>query len=946
MAHSRFPLPSPSSVAIVLTVVVALCFQAWVLHESHDRALRIYGTRAANRAQATGHQVQAVFKQLDLLLLNVREHLDADEIARGPSLETSRKVESMRRLLQAEAAKVPQIGLLHVISPEGKYVYSSNLVLPSISIADRSYFQEQRQASQDELRISAPLFGRVSHRWSIFPSRRLTTRDGRFAGIVFAAIDTEALGSVMVAVDQQEWVLSLYDRERRLVSRSPLANNAIGAVASDPRLASPDHTQSFKGPGLGEQTSHIWATSPVPGLPLFTCTGFAEEKALVQWKQDLKINLIVSALLVVGCITVILLHHRNQQSADSIRAMHQRMKLAATSIHMGIWEWEPEADHLSWDEDMLALFGIPRSEFQGHQADWLSRIHEEDRAEVQSAQASSLQGRPFDIRFRVLGGPRPRYLRATAIRLQEEKPRLLGIAWDITEEESAQRRIQISETYFRTLFNTVPDAVAVIQEGKVVDTNQAYHELFQIKEGQDAPPWELAPILQQNGLRSREHGQQLAELALAGRVQRTSWQYQRRDGTHFQGDLALSLFRHQGQKLLIAIIRDQTEIRVMEEKLHQAQKLDALGQLAGGVAHDFNNMLAAILSSSELLKDKLQDEKLQLLARTIHAAAERASQLTRKLLAFARKGKILSTPTDVHQLLHEAVALLERTIDRRITIETQLGADQATVVGDPSQIQNALLNLGVNARDSMPEGGNITYRTEIVDLSGNQCHRGTFNLEAGPYLHVAISDNGCGIPEANLQKIFDPFFTTKEVDKGTGLGLASVFGTMVSHRGAVTVDSQVGHGSTFHLYLPLTATDLPTKHPKNAPEPPRGHGRVLIIDDEDFVRTATTLLLEALGYQGLSASDGEEGLAYFEQHHSEVSAVLLDMVMPKLSGTEVAIRLQAIDPKVPIILASGFPKNAEITKLLNEGIAGFIQKPFNRQDLAELLAKVISAKSS
>jgi len=943
MPRTRPRIPNPLSLTVVITVVVALCFQAWMLREGYYRSLRIMSTRSANRAQATAHQVQSIFKQVDMLLMGVRDHVDAEEIVRGPGSESAKKVDHMRQFLSREAAKVPQVLLLHVVSPDGHYVYSSNATLPTISIADRSYFQKQRDATTDQLWVSEPLFGRVSQRWGVFPSRRLSTRDGRFAGIVFAIVDAQTLGSVMMAVDQNQWILSLYDDDQRLVARSPIGTSQIGTPAQDPRLTiAPGVPTSFIGSGLGEAAPHIWATQPVQGLPFQTCTGFSKERALAQWKKDLQINLAVAFLLVAGCAGVLVLQHRNQLSANAIKSLNDRMKMAATSVRMGIWEWEPSTDRLSWDIGMLELYGIEASMFAGNEASWLSLVLPEDRDQILKAQQDAIQGGPaFDVRFRVMvSGDRVRHLHATAVVREGEPTGLVGITWDITAAERAQHELRSSEAYFRTLFDTVPDAVAVIDEGEVIDANQRYLDLFQITKETKTPPWELAPTRQPNGYHSTEHGQRLSTLALAGALQRVSWQCLRSNGTTFDGELAITLFRHDERNLLIVIVRDLTEMRAMEEKLHQAQKLDALGQLAGGVAHDFNNMLTAILGAADLLSENLKDEREYLLARTIVSAAERAGQLTRKLLAFARKGKILSTPTDVHQILEEAVALLERTIDRKITISTQLQAENATVVGDPSQIQNALLNLGVNARDAMPSGGQITFTTELVGLSGNQCHLGNFQVDPGDYLHISVGDKGCGIPEAHLQKIFDPFFTTKDVDKGTGLGLAAVFGTMVSHRGAVTVDSHPNEGSTFHLYLPLIS-GLTATRPQQAGLIHQGNGRVLMIDDEDIVRTATSMLLEALGYQVLTESDGEQAIAYFQDHHHEIHAVLLDMVMPRISGAEVAGYLRKIDPKVPIILASGFPRNAEVNQLLDSGIAGFLQKPFSRRELGEMLARVI-----
>jgi PAS domain S-box-containing protein len=823
MSMHRSPWLNALNLAVLATVLLALVFQGLMLREGRRRALDLIATRAANRAQATGHQVEAIFATTDLMLQNVRDQVDGGDLAEGRI--AGARLEAVDALIRRELGRLPQVRAIHVVDAQGRFLASTEPLHQPQPLRDRRYFQEQRQASQDRLVVSEPLQGRVSGVWGVMASRRFTDREGRFAGLVLANLDSRSLGTSLEAFDQARWVLALYDREQHLVARAPLEDQVIGARAADSRLAEGGPgIRSFTGPGLGEDLPYVWASRPLVGLPFFTVAGFSREAALATWRRDLLVNAAVYCALLLGALAITALQFRMAKSTRSILELNQRLSS--------------------------------------------------------------------------------------------------------------------SEDYFRALFEAVPDAVAVFSGENLVEANHRFRNLFQVPEGVRPSPWALMPHSQPDGAHSRDLIRRLAEAARDGTAQRRAWSAQRLDGTVFDSEITLRFCRYRDRDLYITIYRDLTEIRTVEEALHQARKLDALGQLAGGVAHDFNNMLSAILSGADVLLERVVDESQRKLAGTIKSAAEKAAQLTGQLLAFARKGKILSSPTDMHRTLREVVELLERTIDRRISVELRLEAPEATVLGDPSQLQNALLNLGVNARDAMPEGGRILFSTALETLEGEACRLGSFHVEPGPYLRIAVEDTGCGIPENHLDRIFDPFFTTKELHKGTGLGLSSIFGTMVSHRGAVTVESRVGAGSRFLLHLPL-AVGAVAVGPEAGPVP-KGTGTVLVIDDEDLVRTTTVLALESLGYEARGEGDVLEALAHFKDHHQEIDVVLVDLVMPRLSGRQTAEALWAIDPGAAIVLVSGFSRHGDVEALLARGARGFLQKPLARKELAELLARILA----
>lgn len=388
------------------------------------------------------------------------------------------------------------------------------------------------------------------------------------------------------------------------------------------------------------------------------------------------------------------------------------------------------------------------------------------------------------------------------------------------------------------------------------------------------------------------------------------------------------------------IMRDITERRMLEEQLRQSQKMDVIGQLAGGIAHDFNNMLGGIIGSAELLSIKTEgNPHLKKYADIILNGAERASELTRNLLAYSRKARFLTRVTDIHEPIKEAIALLERTIDRRITIKAELNASPSRITGDPTLLQNAIMNLGLNARDAMPEGGVISFRTENVYLDEHYCstHPG---LLSGNYIEIEVSDTGTGIPGDIINRVFEPFFTTKKFGQGTGLGLAAVYGTVKEHRGDISLYSEQGRGTVFKIFIPLESGTA--ESPDTSPETPvTGTGCILLIDDEAIIRNIAHAQLTHLGYEVLLAEDGESGIEIFKRERERIALVILDLVMPKISGQETLRRLLDIDPGVRVLLASGFNYHEGGSELTGLGAAGFIQKPFQLLKLSRAVAEVL-----
>jgi PAS domain S-box-containing protein len=400
-----------------------------------------------------------------------------------------------------------------------------------------------------------------------------------------------------------------------------------------------------------------------------------------------------------------------------------------------------------------------------------------------------------------------------------------------------------------------------------------------------------------------------------------------------------------GTSVLMGCFRDVRERVQLEAKLRQSEKLTAIGQLAGGIAHDFNNQLAGIQGYAELLSRRL-DGPARRQADNIRLAAQRAAELTAQLLAFARKGRNRSAPTDLHATIAEVVGLLGHTLDRRIAIRQELMPGPAMTVGDPGQLQGALLNLAINARDAMAgreSDGILSFATRTADLPAD--HHG-FGNAAGRFIELTVSDTGHGMDSEVRRRLFEPFFTTKPPGKGTGLGLAAVYGVVRSHGGAIAVASEPGRGSAFTLWLPLDQEERTEPTPASMPAA-AGAGRVLVVDDEAVVREMLVEQLTDLGYQCESCADGAVAAERLRAAGAAGFAlVVLDLTMPTMGGREAFRQLRAIAPGQRILLVSGHSLDHQVQELLDQGANGFLQKPFTLASLAATVQAALAVRPS
>jgi len=384
--------------------------------------------------------------------------------------------------------------------------------------------------------------------------------------------------------------------------------------------------------------------------------------------------------------------------------------------------------------------------------------------------------------------------------------------------------------------------------------------------------------------------------------------------------------------------RAEEEKKLLEAQLRQAQKMEAIGTLAGGIAHDFNNLLMAIQGNASLMLFDLspKHEHFERL-RNIEKLVDSGSRLTSQLLGYARKGRYEVRPINLNQTVQDACETFNRT-RKEIRIQLQLDRSLAPIEADAGQVEQVLMNLLVNAADAMRGGGTVTIYT--ANTTHEHMKGKLYNPKPGKYVLLSVSDTGIGMDEKTKERIFEPFFTTKEMGRGTGLGLASTYGIIKGHGGFIDVESQPGQGATFSLYLPASSKKISKPH-RGQEGIVQGQGTVLLIDDEDMVLEIGRALLETMGYQVVTAKDGEEAIKIYENQGSGIDLVLLDVVMPGLGGGEVFDRLKSMNPDMKCLLLSGYSIDGEATEIIQRGCDGFIQKPFKLRDLSKSIREIL-----
>lgn len=519
-----------------------------------------------------------------------------------------------------------------------------------------------------------------------------------------------------------------------------------------------------------------------------------------------------------------------------------------------------------------------------------------------------------------------------------------GILRDVTERKRAEAALHESEERYRRLIEMSPDAIAVHCDMKIVYANSATAKLLGALNADELIGKPLREIVHPSSWAlGRDRIRQMMEEGKD--MPLVEEKFIRLDGKTIDVDVAAIPFTYQGKRAIQVVVRDITERKQLEEQLRQAQKMEGIGTLAGGIAHDFNNVLGIILAYISVLRQLKADPAKQAQSlETIEKAVQRGANLVRQLLTFARKTDVMLESVNLNELILELCNLMKETFPKTITFSMDLAKQLPIVIADHNQIHQALLNICLNSRDAMPKGGTISFKTEILARS---TVRDRFaEAEEERYIRLSVTDTGEGIDEGVLDRIFEPFFTTKGRGKGTGLGLAVVYGVVKSHRGYIDVKSTVGEGTTFDLYFPIPVGPYETVEvdQDQLEEIPGGNETILLVEDEEMLLDLLKSVFDTKGYTTLIATDGQEAVRLYKQKKDQIALVVTDLGLPKMGGLEEFLEIQKINRNAKVIFASGYVDPQFRSDMIKTGVQDFILKPYEPNEILKKVREAIDRK--
>ncbi len=631
-----------------------------------------------------------------------------------------------------------------------------------------------------------------------------------------------------------------------------------------------------------------------------------------------------------------------KQAETALRESEERFQQAQAVGHVGVWDWNPLTGALVWTEETFKIFGYKQGEVEPSYELFLEHVHPDDREILNNAVESALHnGKKYDIDCRFSRKDESEgtaYAQGQVSYDTEGNPlRMLGTFQDISERKQQQALLEASQKKFSTLFESSTDGLFILNmQGNFIDINKTAHqrlgysndEMMAMKVTELDPPEFAAKV-----------PERMAQIHKKSTITFESAHY-RKDGSIMPVEISARILELAGEQVVFCVVRDISERKEFEEQLRQSQKMEAIGTLVGGIAHDFNNMLAAMLGNIYLAKLLLQEHPMATdkLA-NIEKLGNRAAEMVQQLLTFARKDSVAMHTFSLNSFMNEGYKLATAGIPENIDHQTSICKEKLSIKGDATQLQQVLMNLLNNAVDAVANTPHPKIHCTLTPFEADEPFRKKHpELSGNLFACISVHDNGRGIPGKQLDKIFEPFFTTKEVGKGTGLGLAMLYGAIQTHGGVVEVESNVDIGSLFRVYLPLNR-DAPEVATETNETGSMGRGEtILLVDDEDDVRSTTSEVLNMMGYHVVEASDGEEALDIFKTKQEHIDLIISDIIMPKMGGTALLKAVLQRDEKIPFILVSGYDKDNVIDKKSDFPV---LNKPFDFDELSRLIQGLI-----
>jgi PAS domain S-box-containing protein len=920
-------------------------------------ALRNFNNLTALLADQTARSLESA----DLLLRAAVNNISANGIG-DPAARALR--------LKDRISGIPQIRAVLLLDKDGRIVASTDERSEiGADFSDRSYFTHQRDGTAKGRHVSDPFLGRITGRWAFAVSEPIVDASGRFAGVVAAIMDIEYFDRLYRSLDIGDLgFVALVTHGGVLVTRVPGDEKFFGKPLPDPRgvraiVQSEGHYSGWNQSLLTEPPSEVLVSAVrVPGAPLVVAVGAPERTVLAPWRTEAERVALRTLLTSAAMLALVALAARQlsrRAHADSrTRESERRYALAVAGANDGIWDYDIAEARMYYSARALELLGLdPALEGFRTRKEWdaLIPFHEDDKALRAKRIEDHVAGseRHYQAEWRVRQPDQTyRWVMVRGLCIRNGDGRAVRYAGSITDIEPRKRyeaEILRQTALLDELFESAPEAVALLDlRGCVIRTNREFANLFGFtaEESTGRPLSEL--ILPEDQV---DEALMIGAAGNAGRRVIAECERLRKDGSRIHVALTASPVTIEGTTIgVYTIHRDITERKLAEAeqerlqaRLRQAEKMEAVGRLAGGIAHDFNNVLGGILGYGEMLLDSApEDSAERRYARNLLIAANRARDLVDQILTYSRTQRVARGPVEIGHIVRETLEVIRGSLAEGIALELSLPQAPLVVIGDPTQLHQVVMNLCTNAVYAMGGSGTLSVSLQAVDLD-NELRLPQGTLSPGRYARLVVADTGTGMDGATLARIFEPFFTTKEVGRGTGLGLSLVYGIVADSGGATHVTSELGHGSTFEIYLPRADVDSVALERAQGPIA-RGNGEhILLIDDEKPLLIMTAELLNRLGYDPAPFSDPHAALASLEAMPEAYDLVLTDEMMPGLSGTALARAARRARSTLPVILISGYTGPMLTQLALGAGVLEVLRKPVQARELAAALARALAA---
>ncbi len=866
----------------------------------------------------------------------------------------------LNAFLARQSTLLPELGGLRMADARGEIAYGTGLA-PGVmtSVADRDYFNRLRNDPKAGLFISRPLVSRVTGKWAVILARRINRTDGAFAGVVYGVIPLQHFLNLFTSIDVgRHGSITLRDEGFGIIARYPEPEGVGSTIGK--KTVSLKLRQLLK---TGRDTGTYVTKAPVDNIertftyhkifnyPLYIIVGLATDDYLAEWRAEtVKMSAIAAFFFLITLFTSRLIYQEWKRRKSAIQTLvRQEEKFRTIADYTYDWEFwlSPHDSFIYTSPSCERITGYNAEAFYSDPGLMKRIIHPDDLgrfAEHRHDAQAEKSSEGLILRIRRTDGA-IRWLEHVCRPIVDASGTFLGTRGsnrDITERKQAEMKSYEQLHFLQQLLDSIPIPVFYKNtDGLYLGCNKAFETFIGLPRSRivgktvyHLAPKDLADVYHEaDSVLIHQPGVQVYEGSLL-----------HADGTKHNVIFNKAIYVDANGNVsgIVGAIMDITERKNLEAQLNQAQKMEAIGQLAGGIAHDFNNILTAIIGYSEILTMRIdKDNPLRRHVEQVLNSAGRAVELTSGLLAFSRKQVLHPKPLDLGETVLDLKKMLRRLILEDIDFKTTVAVEQLIVMADKGQIVQVLMNLVTNARDAMPRGGTleIDVSPAVIDEKFVLAHG--FG-EPGNYACISVSDTGCGMDEVTRKKIFEPFFTTKEVGKGTGLGLAIIYGIIKQHNGYVTVESAPGKGAAFRVYLPLITDSCKEVNDLRIEEPPVGGTEtILLAEDDETVRELHGTILKEAGYTVIEAVDGRHALDEFMEHQSEVDLVAADVIMPKIDGKRLYEEIRKVRSDVKVLFMSGYTKDVIDQRGIMEDEYNFMAKPVMPSELLKKVRKIL-----